>query len=266
MLLALEGQSGSLWRRIILVPVELNRGTAGEKFRLKARAEDVASNLSLEAYLDRVHKLRMPAFEASDSLDIEAYFADVAKTVADKEGWEVLPDEMTVGFFSFAKFLMYRDLDPAVWPAGNTLLQRPLVKGLLSDGFPGGEGMLDENANIDPVIPPVDMLHILDCDSSQAIAIHEVRRGRDMVTFDVKNVLKGELGPSVRLVSVDSIHEMSPRCCVVGHTYLVIGKRTQTGDLLRSVDGPYGVFDVSAEVGKASSLNWPGSTSDSRKD
>ncbi len=166
---------------LILVPVELNRGTAGEKFRLKARAEDVASNLSLEAYLDRIHKLRMPAFEASDSFDIDAYFSDVAGAVADKPNWEVLPDEMSVGFFSFAKFLMYRDLDPAVWPKGNTLVDRALVKGLLSDGFPGGEGMLDENANIDPVIPPADMLHILDCDSSQAIAIHEVRRGRDMV-------------------------------------------------------------------------------------
>lgn len=166
---------------LILIPVELNRGTAGEKFRLKARAEDVASNLSLEAYLDRIHKLRMPAFEASDSFDIDAYFSEVAAAVADKPQWEVLPDEMTVGFFSFAKFLMYRDLDPAVWPKGNTLVDRALIKGLLSDGFPGGEGMLDESANIDPVISPADMLHILDCDSSQAIAIHEVRRGRDMV-------------------------------------------------------------------------------------
>lgn len=166
---------------LILVPVELNRGTAGEKFRLKARPEDVASNLSLEAYLDRVHKLRMPTFEASDTFDLDAYFAEVAKTVSDKANWEVLPDEMTVGFFSFAKFLMYRDLDPAVWPKGNTIVDRGLVKGLLSDGFPGGEGMLEESANIDPVIPPADMLHILDCDSSQAIAIHEVRHGRDMV-------------------------------------------------------------------------------------
>jgi very-short-patch-repair endonuclease len=166
---------------LVLIPVELSRGTAGERFRLKARLEDVASNLSLEAYLDRVHKLRMPVFDATEAFDIDAYCADVARTVSEKQGWEVLPDEMTVGFFSFAKFLMYRDLDPAIWPKGNTIVDRALVKGLLSDGFPGGEGMLDEGANIDPVIPPVDMLHILDCDSSQAIAIREVRRGRDMV-------------------------------------------------------------------------------------
>ncbi|MGY3230984.1 very-short-patch-repair endonuclease [Luteibacter sp. HA06] len=166
---------------LILVPVSLDRGTAGERFKVKARQEDIASNLSLEAYLDRVHALRMPAFEANDSFDIEAYFSGVRDTIQSKEGWEVVPDEMSIGFFSFAKFLMYRDLDPAVWPKGGSLVDRTLIRGLLAEGFPGGEGMLDENANIDPVIPPVDMLHIMDCDSSQALAIHEVRRGRDLV-------------------------------------------------------------------------------------
>jgi hypothetical protein len=41
--------------------------------------------------------------------------------------------------------------------------------------------MIPEDANIDPFIPPADMMHIVDCDSSQALAVHEVRRGRDMV-------------------------------------------------------------------------------------
>lgn len=84
----------------------------------------------------------------------------------------------------------------------------------------------------------------------------------EFATFDVNKVLKGDIGPSVRLVSVDSIHELSPNCCLIGHTYLVIAKRTTKEDLLRSVDGPNGVFDVAAGYGKASSLTWPGSTSD----
>ena len=82
----------------------------------------------------------------------------------------------------------------------------------------------------------------------------------EFATFHVNSVLKGDVGPSVRLVSVDSIHELSPGCCVVGHTYLVIGKRTAKEDLLRSVDGRFGVFDVAAEDGKAGSLTWPGAT------
>ncbi len=166
---------------LLLVPVTLDRGNAGERFNLRARPEDFASNLSLEAYLDRVHAIRMPAFEASDNFDPLPYLEEIRTCIQPKPEWDVLVDDMSVGFFSFAKFLMYRDLDAAVWPKGAKISDRPLIRGLLSDGFNGGSSMADEDANIDPLIPPSDMLHILDCDSSQALAIYEVRRGRDLV-------------------------------------------------------------------------------------
>lgn len=166
---------------LLLVPVTLDRGNAGERFNLRARPEDFASNLSLEAYLDRVHQLRLPAFEASDTFDPLPYMEQVRASVVAKPDWEVLVDDLSVGFFSFAKFLMYHDLDPAIWPKNAKISDQRLVRGLLSDGFTGGQGMADEDANIDPFIPPPDMLHILDCDSSQALAIFEVRRGRDLV-------------------------------------------------------------------------------------
>ncbi len=41
--------------------------------------------------------------------------------------------------------------------------------------------MIPEDANIDPFIPPSEMLHIVDSDSSQALAVHEVRRGKNLV-------------------------------------------------------------------------------------
>jgi very-short-patch-repair endonuclease len=166
---------------ILLVPVSLERGNAGEKFKLRVRAEEFASNLSLEAYLDRVHGIRLPAFEATDQFDFDSYVAGVAEAIAAKHGWEVLADDVTLGFFSFAKFLMYRDLDPASWPKGGGIGDRALIRGLLSDGFEAGEGMLPEDAKIDAFIPPADMLHIVDSDSSQALVVHEVRQGRDMV-------------------------------------------------------------------------------------
>lgn len=166
---------------LLLVPVQLDRGNAGERFNLKGRQEDFASNLSLEAYLDRVHALRMPAFEATDTFDPLDYIEQVRKCVQTKDAWEVLPDHMSVGFFSFAKFLMYRDLDPAVWPKGATISDHPLIRSLLADGFSGGDDLIHEDANIDAIIPPAEMLHILDCDSSQALAIHEVRRGKNLV-------------------------------------------------------------------------------------
>ncbi|MEI9991689.1 MAG: DUF4011 domain-containing protein [Rhizomicrobium sp.] len=47
---------------LVLIPVSLERGNAGEKFKLRWRQEDPASNLSLEAFLERVHGLKDAAF------------------------------------------------------------------------------------------------------------------------------------------------------------------------------------------------------------
>ena len=166
---------------LILAPVALERGNAAEKFKLRARAEDVAANLSLEAYLLRVHGLKLPTFEAADDFDPSAYARDVADAVSAKPGWEVLVDDIVLGFFSFAKFLMYRDLDPKVWPSGAKLDAHALIKPLVSDGFDESEPLLPEDEPIDAHIAPADMVHIVDSDSSQTLAVHEVRSGRNLV-------------------------------------------------------------------------------------
>ncbi|MCM2504274.1 DUF3320 domain-containing protein [Aureimonas altamirensis] len=166
---------------LVLVPVRLERGTAGERFRLRVRPEDQTSNLSLEAYLDRVHKLRLPTFEGGDEFDPDAYFREVAEAVSTKDDWSVLPDDIVLGFFSFSKFLMYRDLDPENWPADGRITDQSTIRSLLSDGFDAGEPLLSEDERIDRHIDPADMLHIVDSDGSQTLAVHDVRRGRDLV-------------------------------------------------------------------------------------
>ena len=166
---------------LLLIPVSLERGTAGERFRLRVRPEDFATNLSLENFLDRLHAIRLPEVEISDGFDIGAYLGSVEKSVQGKEGWGVEPDVVVLGFFSFAKFMMYRDLDPTTWPSDAPLTSKPLLKGLLADGFAAGEPMVPEDTQIDGIISPADMLHILDSDSSQTLAVHEVRNGRNLV-------------------------------------------------------------------------------------
>lgn len=173
--------TASRYAPLVLVPVELERGNAAEKFKLRCRQEDFAANLSLEAYLYRVHGLKLPMFEASDDFDLQAYVTAVADAISAKPGWEVNPDDIILGFFSFAKFLMYRDLDPQTWPADARLADHTLIKALVSDGFPEGAPLLPEDEPIDPHITPADMVHIVDSDSSQTLAVEEVRRGRNLV-------------------------------------------------------------------------------------
>ncbi|AFL53335.1 very-short-patch-repair endonuclease [Sinorhizobium fredii] len=166
---------------LVLVPVLLERGSAAERFKLRARQEDYASNLSLEGFLDRIHKITLPNFEPSDQFSFDDYASQVAAAVSIKPGWSVQPDDIVLGFFSFAKFLMYRDLDPSLWPQNAKFTDRPLITSLVSNGFTSSDELLAEDAKIDDHISPTEMTHIVDADSSQTVAIHEARRGRDLV-------------------------------------------------------------------------------------
>ena len=117
--------------------------------------------------------LKIEDFGDEDDVDITAYMSGVAETVSRKSRWEVRPDAMVLGFFSFSKFLMYRDLDPENWPADGSLDLHALIRGLLQDGFEAPEPIVSDDGNIDAVIQPVAMNHVVDADF---IAIRRDRR------------------------------------------------------------------------------------------
>ena len=166
---------------LVLLPVRLERSSAADRFHLASRSEPPSPNLSLQAKMDEEFGLRIDDFGDEDDVDIAAYLAGIAETVSGKARWEVRPDAMVLGFFSFSKFLMYRDLDPDNWPTNGGLDLNSLIKGLLSDGFETPEPIVADGANIDPIIQPVATSHVVDADSSQTIAIEEVSRGRHLV-------------------------------------------------------------------------------------
>ena len=166
---------------LILVPVSLERGTANEIFKLRWRDEDISANLSLQAKMKAEFGLVLPDLSEDDDLDVNAYMAMVKKVVFVKKRFEVKENDIVLGFFSFAKFLMYRDLDAATWPEFIKLDNHPLIMRLMRDGFPAVEGMISEDAQVDEYLTPAQMLHVVDADSSQTLAIEEVHRGRNLV-------------------------------------------------------------------------------------
>jgi len=167
---------------LVLLPVQLDRTSAAEKFKLVGRGEPASPNLSLQAKMKAEFGFVIEDFADEDELDLNAYFNKVAATVSTAQRWEVLPDAMVLGFFSFAKFLMYRDLDPENWPSETPIDQHSLIVSLLRDGFDGGQSpIVGDDEPIDLVIPPIDLNHVVDADSSQAVAVEEAARGRTMV-------------------------------------------------------------------------------------
>ncbi|WAL54079.1 DUF3320 domain-containing protein [Klebsiella variicola subsp. tropica] len=166
---------------LILIPASLERGTAGERFKLRARQDEIIENLSLEAYLQRTHEILLPKINTDEELDLSGYIDEVAQAVQTKPDWSVQENDITLGFFSFAKFLMYRDLDPENWPENDNITEQPLIQSLMVDGFDEKDERISDDAPIDPFISPRDMLHIMDSDTSQTLAIHDVRKGKNLI-------------------------------------------------------------------------------------
>jgi very-short-patch-repair endonuclease len=168
---------------LVLLPVKLERRSAAERFYLSWLGEEAQENLSLAAKLKADFGIVLPEFRAGDEFDPTAYIAAVGEAVRGQAGWEVRPDAIVLGFFSFAKFLMYRDLDPANWPAAERIDENRFVAALLRDGFPAAEHPIpdDPGFDFDAAIPAARLTHVLDADAYQAIAIEAARQGRDLV-------------------------------------------------------------------------------------
>jgi len=165
---------------LVMIPVELSRTSARSGFKVSYSEEDLSPNLSLKEKLKAQSGITLPDFSDEDPLDLETYFAAVERAVRDHESWEVLTNDMVLGVFSFAKFLMYQDLDPENWPKRSPLESHHLIGRLLGDGF-NTEPAFGDDVDVDAVTDPAQLFHVVDADSSQTLAIEEVRQGRDLV-------------------------------------------------------------------------------------
>ncbi|AET91708.1 putative DNA helicase related protein [Burkholderia sp. YI23] len=166
---------------LILLPVTLERKSAAERFVLKSLREDATENLSLAAKLKADFGLILPDLHGGDDFDPVAYLDRIAESLSSQDTWEVRPDAMALGFFSFAKFLMYRDLDPESWPADQRIDQQNLITSTLESGFPAKDEIFPEDIHVDEVVPVAEQRHVVDADSSQSLAIEAVRRGENLV-------------------------------------------------------------------------------------
>jgi very-short-patch-repair endonuclease len=166
---------------LILVPVSLSRPNANERFRIAYSGEEVRTNLSLQQRLQE-ETVFLPDLPDLDDLIPTAYASEVAKAIKAQPTWAVETMPLVLGFFSFAKLMMYRDLEPDRWPVSQRLEENRTVQGLLGGGFRELSGaLLPDEGPVDRLIDISNTTHVVDADSSQMVAIQDVRSGRDMV-------------------------------------------------------------------------------------
>lgn len=169
---------------LLLVPVKLSRGSTNESFKLSYSGEDILLNLSLEAKLRTDFAINLPLLDLEAELDVEVlhdYFKQVQKAVAVQSRWTVAADELVLGFFSFGKFLMFKDLDPQSWPEGKGPTDHSVVSRLLGSGFGDKPPYYSDDMVIDDTIAPGEVHFVKDADSSQTQALLEVRAGSHLI-------------------------------------------------------------------------------------
>ena len=172
----------ALMAPLLLLPVQLERDTVRDQFTLKYNDDEVVENLSLQYRLTVDFQIALPTLDGNEpESTIDRFFAEVENAIGKQERWRVHRDKLMLGFFSFGKYLMFRDLDPGIWPEAASPLLHPILASLLGEGFDAEPSSVDPNARLDDVVTLADMRTVLDADSSQLKAIVDVSRGRNLV-------------------------------------------------------------------------------------
>jgi hypothetical protein len=177
-----EDKASSLPREapLVLLPVELVRNARTSTFDLRVRDEDALTNLPLQQRLRDDFGIELPELEIEEDWKPSDYFTEMQLVTNSRERWKLDPDAMQLGFFSFSKLLMYRDLAVEAWP-DDALANHALTRGLLYEGFEREEPLFSSEDKLDEVLPPEKLFHVVDADASQAKVIEEVRSGRNLV-------------------------------------------------------------------------------------
>ncbi|MGV3588726.1 MAG: DUF3320 domain-containing protein [Adhaeribacter sp.] len=173
-----EGRSAPL----ILVPVELERTTARERFQVRFTGGEIGSNLSLIARMKADFDIILPELPEAEEINVGQYFDEVWRRVVGRKGWVINSKAITLGFFSFGKFMIYNDLDEANWPDTSKPQQHRILNALLLDqGFTEPASHISEDAHLDEYLAPATTRQVVDADSSQTLAILDVNQGRNLV-------------------------------------------------------------------------------------
>jgi len=166
---------------LILLPVSLERNTRTASYDIVSREDDIATNMPLQERFKLDFGIDFPEIdEAEDGFSPSKYIDQIRPIIAERKNWEIDENGIQLGFFSFAKFIMLRDLDHENWP-NKTLLTNPLISGLLQAKYEAPDFLFSAEDKLDKLFEPKDIIQVVDADASQTKVIEEVRFGGDLL-------------------------------------------------------------------------------------
>ena len=168
---------------LILLPVTLIRESVRSGVRILAHDDEPRFNTTLLEMLRKDFQIDIRGLggalpEDLSGVDVNGVWNNVRKAVKDAPGFEVVED-VVLGLFSFAKYLMWKDLVDRT----EALRSNAIVKHLIDtprDPYPSEVAFVD-GADIDRRYEPSDLLAPLPTDSSQMAVIATADAGKDFV-------------------------------------------------------------------------------------
>ncbi|RON51841.1 DUF3320 domain-containing protein [Pseudomonas frederiksbergensis] len=168
---------------LVLIPVTLERKSARSGFSMVLHDDEPRFNPTLIEMLRQDFELNLGSLETElprddSGLDIDAIWKAVGRAIKDIAGWEVVED-VVLSMFSFAKYLMWKDLAENA----EALRESPVVRHLLDtprDAFPS-DITFPEARRLDIDFNPREVFCPLPSDSSQLSAVMAASKGKDFV-------------------------------------------------------------------------------------
>lgn len=168
---------------LVLVPVSLERRSARSGFSLKLYDDEARFNPTLLEMLRQDFQLELGVRDTElpkddSGLDIAGIWKTVSNAVKDIKGWEVAED-VVLATFSFAKYLMWKDLTERT----EQLKQNAAVRHLIETPRDAYESTVEfpDVRRLDVELPVKETFCPLPADSSQLSAVVAGSKGKDFV-------------------------------------------------------------------------------------
>lgn len=226
---------------LLLVPVSLVRRSASSPFYLASHEDDVRFNATLLQLLKKDFACDLTDMESDlptddSGVDVPAVLERMRRAVRDIPGFEVVED-VAIASFSFAKYLMWKDLVERVSQLEHNRVVRHLVQEPDKAFVNEGAGPMPRPHEIDTRYKPADIVHPLPADSSQLAAVMAASEGHDMVIVGPPGTGKSQ-----------TIANMIAQCLSVGKTVLFVAEKTAALDVVHRRLRAHGLGDCCVEL------------------
>lgn len=235
-----EGDTRSYRAPLLLIPVKLERRSAQSAFKILHHEDDVRMNATLLEFLKRDFDLRVPELEGDlpmdhSGVDVPLILQIMRDRVRDVAGFEVV-EELALSTFSFAKFLMWKDLVDRTDDLRKNKLVRHLVDSP-SETFMSETERAVEPVDLDRRMAPKDLITPLPADSSQLAAVVAAAAGQDFVLIGPPGTGKSQ-----------TIANIIAQCLAHGKSILFVAEKAAALDVVHRRLAAHGLGEACLEL------------------